>query len=522
MLKDKLDGRKDLQHLLYCKGFLITNEEQANLDSFPYYGNWNAVKLGEYFIYTHNETNLFVHKQEDGNCYFLIGHAFNPIAEESNEDTILQAIAKSGDTRSPVIDELTGIFILGHIRGTSIWFELDCSGMQYGCYGNIRGKAYICSHMQMLGDICGLEQSDFVKRLVSYRWYHYMMGNYLPGDITSFEEIKRIIPNTVVAFDGEAFCIERIYPNRPIEMCETEEAYQEVIRKGARILQNTMAIIPQKWKQPAISLTGGIDSNTTFAAANGNYDKYSTFSYVSQEREAVDAEAAEKISGKFGLPHTTYQIPSSNDEIADYDIIKEILDCNDGYIGTYRDNEARKKIYLIQNRVCDVEVKSWVSETIRAYAYKYYGRTKMPKSLKPRHYTSLYKIFLFNRKLALETDKYFADYMQRTSLKEKLYNYDESDFFVWEMMHGGKCGLDIGVMRMCFDVTIPYNNRTLLDLLLRVPLEKRVSDTHHLDLKKRMNQELFDMQIRIVNLNETNFRKKVLNGYFVLNSFWPW
>ena len=32
----------------------------------------------------------------------------------------------------------------------------------------------------------------------------------------------------------------------------------------------------------------------------------------------------------------------------------------------------------------------------------------------------------------------------------------------------------------------------------------------------------FDMQIRIVNLNETNFRKKVLNGYFVLNSFWPW
>ena len=107
-------------------------------------------------------------------------------------------------------------------------------------------------------------------------------------------------------------------------------------------------------------------------------------------------------------------------------------------------------------------------------------------------------------------------------MKEKLYNYDESDFFVWEMMHGGKCGLDIGVMRMCFDVTIPYNNRTLLDLLLRVPLEKRVSDTHHLDLKKRMNQELFDMQIRIVNLNETNFRKKVLNGYFVLNSFWPW
>lgn len=93
---------------------------------------------------------------------------------------------------------------------------------------------------------------------------------------------------------------------------------------------------------------------------------------------------------------------------------------------------------------------------------------------------------------------------------------------MWEIMHGGKCGLDIGVMKTCFDITIPYNNRDLLDLLLRVPLEKRLSDQLHLDLKKMMNRSLYDMNIRVVNANETSLRKKFLNAYFIINSMLPY
>ena len=88
-------------------------------------------------------------------------------------------------------------------------------------------------------------------------------------------------------------------------------------------------------------------------------------------------------------------------------------------------------------------------------------------------------------------------------------------------MHGGKCGLNIGVMKSCFDITIPYNNRKLLDLLLRVPLKDRITDKHHMDLKKLMNPELFDMNIRVVNLNETDFRKKMAGIYFTVNSILP-
>ena len=522
-LKQQLEINPKLQKHLFEKGFLITNEDYSDcMSKFPFFGNWNTTEVDGYRFYVYKTINAFF-QNISGRTFFLIGHAYNPYLMEINENNILKRIGEAYGTQSYFerIDELTGLFILGSVCGNSIDFTVDASGMQYGCYGTVHGKQFISSHMRLIGDLCNLETDDYVKRLVNYKWYHYMMGNYMPGDITCFKELKRIVCNTYVTFDGSAYCVERFYPKKTIKMCETDAEYNEVIKEASRIMMNNMKLIPMKWKRPAISLTGGIDSNTTFAAANGVYDQYTTFSYISMYRESVDAEKAKQISDKFHVKHNVYKIPDNNEDIEDFELYKAIIEHNDGDIGTYSDSDLRKKTTLIKEDVCEVEVKSWISETIRAYAYKYFGRTKFKADLTPRDYSSLYKIFLGNRKLLKETDKYFEEYLKNTQLKEHLFNYDESDFFVWEMMHGGKCGLDIGVMKSCFDITIPYNNRKLLDLLLRVPLDKRISDQHHLDMKKLMNKELYDMNIRVVNLNETDRRKKVINLYYIINTHLP-
>lgn len=522
LLKDLLDNKTHLQKHLFEKGYLITDASVLDPQDYPFYGNWEETPVGEYHFWIHKGAKLYTHSFEKG-MLFLIGHAYNPFTMESDEAIILQKLAEvyGTDRYLDSIDELTGIFVLGVVNGKTLEIVLDASGMQCGCYGTVEGKQYICSHMRLVGDICDLQTDPYVERLIGYKWYHFMMGYYLPGDITCYKELKRIIPNTYVTFCNGRYTVKRFYPNRPIEMCQTEAEYRQVIEEASRILQNNMALVPKKWVRPAISLTGGVDSNTTFAAANGHYSAYETFSYVAMDRELVDAEKAKQISDRFGVKHTTYQVPDSNDQIPDFEVYRAIFDYNQGDIGVGKDDDTRKKITLIQSDVCDVEVKSWISETIRAYAYKYFGRKKFPQKLSARNYTSLYKIFFMNRKLVWDTDKYFKAYFHNTQLKEHLYNYDESDFFVWEMMHGGKCGLNIGVMKSCFDITIPYNNRKLLDLLLRVPLDKRISDQHHMDMKKLMNQELFDMNIRVVNLNETNLRKKMANIYYAINSKLP-
>ena len=522
-LQRRLAEKPALRKHLFEKGFLITNAEINKLDAYPFYGNWTQKQAGSFRILSHIGAPVYTY-EDMGTIYFLIGHAYNPFTMEWREDAILSSLAKSSGQEIDLeqINQLTGIFLMGIIRNDSLSFWLDASGMQFGCYGSVKGKQYICSHMQLMGDLCDLKTDPYVDRLTHYKWYHYMMGNYLPGDLCCFSELKRIIPNTLVRYQGGAYSVERFYPEKEIRMCSSREEYDSVIAEASRILQNTMALIPKKWEHPAISLTGGIDSNTTFAAANGNYDKYKTFSYVSMYRESVDAEKAEQISERFHVPFRKYEIPERNEDIPDFRLMADILIHNDGDIGTYSDSDLRKKITMIREDVCDVEVKSWISETIRAYAYKYFGKKRFSKSLRPRNYTSLYKIFFANRSLVVQTDTRFREYLERTRLKEHLFNYDETDFFVWEMMHGGKCGLDIGVMKSCFDITIPYNNRLLLDLLLRVPLKERINDQHHLDMKKTMNQELYDMHIRVVNLNETSTRKKLLGVYYTINSLLPY
>ena len=99
--------------------------------------------------------------------------------------------------------------------------------------------------------------------------------------------------------------------------------------------------------------------------------------------------------------------------------------------------------------------------------------------------------------------------------------YPPADMHYNEVTWGSWGGLNITEMKYCFDITFIYNNRRFLDLMFRVPLEKRISDQHHLDMKKYLNSELSDMNIRIVNMKETNFRAFALNVIFTINSILP-
>ena len=293
-----------------------------------------------------------------------------------------------------------------------------------------------------------------------------------------------------------------------------------MIEQAGDILRNNMTLLSKKWQRPWVSLTGGIDSNTTFSAANGNYDKFETFSYISAEKEIPDAAAAKKISERFGVTRHEYKIPDNNDAIKDFEARRELFRHNNGYIAELYDNEIRKKLYLRDNAKCDVEVKSWVSETIRAYWYKHYGRKKFPP-LSPKLFRNLYKIFIMNRSLAHKIDKLFAQYIKDFEYEKIPESFPPADMHYNEVTWGSWGGLNITEMKYCFDITFAYNNRKFLDLMFRAPLEKRISDQHHLDVKKYLNKDLYDMNIRVVNLKETDNRARALNVIFTINSFLP-
>lgn len=510
----------DYDEHLYVRGFLATTAE-VSTNAAPFYGQWKEFREGSLNFLLHPKQRYTV-SQGVRKKVVLIGHAFNPYTMQEDETAIADAVAEgwqvSQDSAIDVVNQLTGIFALFFIDETGVSFMLDASGMQFGCYAASDGHLYVASHMSMLGDLLSLDVDADVSRYINYKWFGRMMGAYLPGDLTAYREVKRIPPNCLVHFSGTQLDIERIYPNKSLAVCKNEAEYRAVIEEAARILMNTMQLIPRKWPRPAISLTGGRDSTTSFAAANGFYDSYTAFSYVSMGRESVDADAARRIADEFSVSHKVYEVPEDNADIECFEKLRNILRKNYGPISKTRDNELRKRVTMWRDHDFDVEVKSWIGETVRAYAYKYFGLSRMPSGLTARQWTSMYKIFLAERSLARLTDDYFDEYVRKTRLRENLRNYDHSDFFVWEMMHGGKCGLSISEMLFCHEITIPYNNRMLMDLLLSVPLEKRISDQHLVDMQAIMNPELANLGIYVKNLNETKLRAKAFNVYYNIHS----
>lgn len=525
MLKEKLDKRPDLQGSLFRRGFLMSSKSlEGRLNEFPFYGNWKSAELGDLYIYVHNSLNIYVAESKNIKL-FLGGHCYNPFTMEHDEVKQLQRIGESYGKPDfwDKISELSGIFVLGWIdQDGNVSVITDPSGMQSSYYGLLNGDFMITSHAQIIGDLYDLRMTDFTKELLAYKWYYRVMGPYLPGDLTQFDNVTRIVPNIVYTWDKNTGNVyhKRFYPLTDNPQVKDDAEYYDVIHKAADILKNNAELVLKKWSTRAISLTGGIDSNTTFAACVGNYDKYDTFSYLSAHKETIDVDAAKKIAERFKTKHTVYLIPEDSSELIDFELKKEIIEHNSGYIAPLKDNEVRKRVYLESVFPYDVEVKSWVSETIRAYWYKHYGRSSMP-ALSPKLYRNLYKIFIANRALAHKVDKVFTEYIEKYDYKKISSDYLPADLHYNEVTWGSWGGLNISDMKYYTDITILYNNRIFLDLLLRVPLEKRISDQHHIDMKEYLNKELWDMHIRVVNMKETTTRARLLNMIFNLNRILP-
>ena len=518
-IKKLLNDKTTYRDRLYCRGFLITNDKLTNLSEYPFYNNWNEFSVntdcGSYFIYTQKYVNLYTF-EDTQRILFIIGHTYNPFSMKYDEEVILKdlstALNESEEKFWDVESELTGVFCLGYINKTdgSVTVSTDCAGMQMIYYGIINGKIYFTSHSKLVADFYNLEQTDYIKRLIKNKFWHFW-GTWLPGDLSPYKELTRLIPNckSVYKKSENKIYVERYFPRYKIKETETEEEYQNTIKELARIMSNNMTLIAKKWadKKVSISVTGGRDSMTTLACTNGNYDKYSYFSYISNDEERVDAYAAKDILNALGLEHELFTIPEEWDGYKDINVFKKIMECNAGCIGANNQNDLKKRLYFCTNPPCDVEVKSWVNEIGRGRCYDRFNIKKFPDKVSPSYWRTLHKAYIYDFKLMKDTDRVFKEYL------DKYYSNDEFEklfwvvFYHWEFSWAGGEGVFLtSEQRVPYEITIPFNNRKYLNLMLTVPLEKRKVDSIPKDLIAYKNHKITDTQICVKDVSHTNFR----------------
>lgn len=519
-IRSILEDNPVLKDKLFCRGFYFSNAK-IDMEGYPFYHQWNLYETDGCSLAVHPKQQFYVSKKQ-GTTLLFIGHAYDPIARQSDEQDILSCLNRLlGEDKERFwdkFDNLTGIFTLIIIRDHKVYLVGDPTGMQTTFY-SVRGdRFYISSHTNLLGDLLRLTWDPYVKELVAYKFFP-LLGNSLPGDITQFRSVKRLVPNHYVCFDT----MGKKRVRRFFTPYKVEGTVEELAEQAADILHTNMELISEKWRKPAISLTGGCDSKTTLACTKGLYDRFSYFSYVSSKPERVDAEAARTICNSLGIDHTIYMIPEDDRCYTNLSEIDEILFWNSGGIRRSHANDVRKRAFFADTEDFDVEVKSWASEIGRAYYSKrFHGRMDFGNRPTPRRCTTLYKFFLHNRKLVRQTDIVFARYLNRFFRQDRERPIPWQEQFFWEFRVPSWNGLVItGEHRYSYDITIPYNNRKLLTILLGVSIEERIEDVLYKKIRDDRNTEIDATGVSVTNLLHTENREKMENLYYTLHSNIP-
>ena len=226
-----LEKNPQLKKDLFIRGFLITDKRIKDTSTFPFYGNWKIKESSGYYFMAHNLTGMHLYVTEEGNTFFIMGHAYNPFTKEYEEEKILAHIAEAYGTSEYMerVNDITGVFVYGSIVNGRLEYLVDPSGMQSACYGKLEENFYLSSHPQLIGDLCYLKMDDFVKELIQYKWYGRVMGPYLPGDLTSFSEVKRIVPSILYRYDGKV-SHKRYWPLKDMKMATEEKEYRKIIQ----------------------------------------------------------------------------------------------------------------------------------------------------------------------------------------------------------------------------------------------------------------------------------------------------
>lgn len=366
----------------------------------------------------------------------------------------------------------------------------------------------------MVADICGFNQTKYIQKLINSKFYRYW-GTFLPGDISPYQELTRVQPNFEYIYDisQQSFEFKRFFPNKKIGIVNEEEV-EKTFEEISEIMKKNLCLISKKWPdKAAISVTGGRDSTATLASAKPVYDKLKYFSYQSQESESVDAKAAHKICEKLGLTHKIYTISSDDNDFKDIEIYRKILECNAGCIGKNNLNDVRKRAYFDQNEDFDVEVKSWVSELGRGEAQNKYNIKKWPQMPTAGYYRCMWKVII-NPILIYQSNQVFKKYLKKYYNKDVLTYLPWMDYFYWEFSwSSGEGNFLTAEHRLSYDITIPYNNRKLLEKIFSIPLNLRVDNQIPIKIIENNNSEIAKTGVVVKNVAHTDLWTTIIRIY---------
>ncbi len=474
-----------MENLKFRRQFLLTAKECKEIN------HWNREQLGSYVIYAHPDCEFSVFEEGNGTKVVLVGYFFDPNLPNQDETKILQNIS-SADTLEEITEliyPLVGRFVL-FIQSLETYIFHDACGLKSVFFTVYDSGFYAASQPNLLKLVVPIEEGSNYRKYYESDYVKTHKEHYIPTGISLYESVQQLIPNHYINLnEGRQ---RRFWPTKELTTLELDSAD----RKITHILLETMRIAASRFSL-AVPLTAGLDSRILLSACKDIKDelKFYTLKYRKLDNKSADLRIPIQMAASHNL---------------DYEVLDCVQEPDPEFLKIYSDNSDMAHIDdwgFIANgmyKTFNPKLTTLKGNCIEIGRCVYFKNGKHPEKLTVTD--------LLDRQYYWDQLDFVVDGLKKwlDEISDENINkgYQVWDLFYWEHRVGGwqsQSQLEWDIVQEAFT---PFNNRELIDLMLRVDKEHRIKP--ELTLFTNLITQLWP-ELLIHQINPKSRTRKVLN-----------
>ncbi|MFS4482696.1 hypothetical protein ACKGJY_06740 [Hyunsoonleella sp. 2307UL5-6] len=426
--------------------------------SSPELNDWNHDTLGNHHLYVHPDC-LLTQTSSNGKKGILLGHILDPRHPElPNIDMLTTLLDQENEEGiAKVLYGLVGRFVLIIEDNNSFTFFNDACGLKSLFYTKHKQQFYAASQPLLLQ----LVTEDLIVKEDRYHSYFnsdYVKGskeNWFPSGTSLYPGVYHMVANHYLK--SETLTQTRYWPVKQLHI----EHYEESKAKFAELLKLTLDAGSKKYNL-GLGLTSGFDSRILLSASKNAKKNmlFYTLQYRDLDAASDDIKIPSSLSNKLDLNYKVMdcRLPISEDFKAAYLGNSDMAHIDDwGYIA----------YGISQNFPEDtMSVKGSCSETGRCFFYKNGSHPNIKSSEDIMNINPKWKGIPFIRER-------ISDWYDEVKQAANNKGYNILDLFHWEVSTGSWQTQSQLEWDIVHDTFTPFNNRELLDIMLRIDTKYR-------------------------------------------------
>lgn len=435
-----------LKKLKFRRQFLLTTEPILGLNS------WKTLNFGDHVLYSHPDLASVYEKGEFSEV-ILLGYIFDPMCHDRSERDILKEIAANPRPKiiAQILYGLSGRFVLLIKTIDNLLFFNDACGLRSFYYVNYKEHLQLASQPLLLKKV----SADLIVKREQYQSffdseYGKQKENWYPSGTSLYEGVKHLVPNHYL--DSKTRLQYRYWPTNEHKTND----YDSSLQKFSTLLQNIMTVASLKYDL-ALGVTAGFDSRIILSASKTAQDRmlFYTLKYRDMTMSSRDIQVPRKLNESMNFDHKVMdcKIPTTTEFAKIYEQNSDMAHLDDwGFIA-----------YGISQNLPEgkMAIKGSCSETGRCFFYKSGKHPTLSSGANLVAYNPGWKGIAF-------IEKRLNNWFNEVNDSKTNLGYPILDLFHWEVSTGSWQTQNQLEWDIVHDTFTPFNNRELLDVMLRI------------------------------------------------------